>query len=155
MPQMERWRYQIARTSLVLLVFPFLAACGEGQDESRGRMVDEEAVLLEDNQRAVPELERRLRERMSVQDGLILVRDPEEKFSSFYVLPANSPWVISCGFGISVVFGTAVSGDGSSVDNDVKIDLSSRTITQSTCAVLAPQLGKRLRDILREATNPP
>jgi hypothetical protein len=33
--------------------------------------------------------ERRLMERMSVQDGLILIRDPVVT----YVLPANSPWL--------------------------------------------------------------
>jgi hypothetical protein len=139
----------------VLLVFPFLAACGERQDESKNRTVDEEAVLMEDIQRAVPELDRRLRARVSVQDGLILVRDPEEKDSSTYVLPANSPWVISCGFGLSVVFGTAISGDASSVDNNIKLELTQAFVTQDKCSILALHLGRRVHDMLRADTNPP
>jgi hypothetical protein len=139
-----------ARTSLLsVLLLLSLAACGEGQNKSKAPKVDEEAALLKDIQRAMPELERRLRERMSVQDGLILVIDPEGLVTS-YVLPTNSPWVISCGFGLSVVFGTAVSGDGSSVDNDVKIHLTQSLVTQDACSVLAPQLGRRVRDMLRE-----
>src|SRR6516225_7542807 len=149
MQKNRRRHNKSARTSLLsVLLLLSLAACGEGQNESKAPKVDEEAALLKDIQRAMPELERRLRERMSVQDGLILVIDPEETSSSSYVLPTNSPWVISCGFGLSVVFGTAVSGDGSGVDNDVKIHLTQRLVTEDACSVLAPQLGRRVRDML-------
>jgi hypothetical protein len=149
----ERRRHRSGQGSLfsVLLVVLSLAACGERQDKSKAPIVDEDEVLFKDIQRAVPELERRLMERMSVQDGLILIRDPVVT----YVLPANSPWLVRCSFGVSVVFGTAVSSDGSNVENDVKIDLAQAFVTQDNCSVLALQLGRRLKAMLREPTNSP
>jgi len=147
----ERRRHKSERASLisVFLVLLSLAACGERQDVSKAPMVDDDAVLLTDIQRAVPELERRLMERMIVQDGLILIRDPVADIS--YVLPANSPWLIRCSFGVSVIFGTAVSGDGSSVHNDATIDLAQAFVTQDNCSALALQLGRRVKAMLQAA----
>jgi hypothetical protein len=143
---------QASLISVVLMLLS-LAACGERQEKSKVPMVNEDDVLLKDIKRAVPELEGRLMERVSVQGGLILIRDPVADIS--YVLPTNSPWLVRCGFGVSVVFGTAVSGDGSSVNNDAKIDLAEAFVTQDNCSALALQLGRRVRTMLRETTESP
>jgi hypothetical protein len=71
-----------------------------------------------------------------------------------YVLPDNSPWVITCGSeGVSITFGSAVSGDGSHVGNDVELDLTMIFISQANCGTLAPQLGRRLKAMLQEPAH--
>ena len=63
--------------------------------------------LMKDAATAGPELEKRLADSISVQDGLIIVRATR----GMHVLPDNSPWVITCGSeGVPVTFGSAVSG---------------------------------------------
>jgi hypothetical protein len=90
------------------------------------------------------ELEKRLVASVSVQEGLIIVRAPSSRDT--YVLPDNSPWVITCGSqGVSVTFGSAVSGDRSYVGNDIELDLTMIVISQANCGTLAPQLGRRLK----------
>lgn len=118
-------------------------------------MADQDAALFKDIERAGPELERRLLASVSVQDGLVLVHDPIMGKVVSYVLPTSSPWVISCGIGLSVIFGSAVSGDGSSIGNEVEIHLSLDFIEQDKCAVLAPRLGRRLKALLQERGNSP
>ena len=68
------------------------------------------------------------------------------------VLSPNTPWILSCGVGISIVFGSSISGDASSISNDVEVRLAYNTVDESTCAALGPRLGKRLNAIFREAS---
>jgi hypothetical protein len=149
-------QYDQGASLMLLTVFLafLLSACDENptpktQDKS---LMDEDNALLADMGRAAPELEQRLMKSVTVQDGLLLVRDPLMGQFESYVLPANSPWIISCGIGLSVTFGTAVSGDGSSVGNEVEIHLARPMIKQEACAVLAPSLGKRLLAMVRESS---
>jgi hypothetical protein len=118
-------------------------------------MIDEDTALLKDLDRAGPELERRLLQSVKVDDGVVLVRDPVLGKVFSHVLPTSSPWVISCGSGLSIVFGTSVSGDGSSVGNDVELTLATGYVNQDNCAILAPQLGKRLKALLQEPLHSP
>ncbi len=142
-----------------------VAACDEsqksrdkGQDAASNqakRMIDEDTALLKDLDRAGPELERRLLQSVKVDDGVVLVRDPVLGKVFSHVLPTSSPWVISCGSGLSIVFGTSVSGDGSSVGNDVELTLATGYINQDKCAILAPRLGKRLKTLLQGPLHSP
>jgi hypothetical protein len=145
-----------------------LAACDESpkpkqssrQSNEAASEVSEDAALLKDLGRAGAELERRLLKSVSIQDGLVLVRTTAGYFT--YVLPTTAPWVISCGAGLSVTFGTAVSGEASSdgneveihVGNDVQIHLIVAPVDPDACAVLAPQLGQRLKAMMQETRNP-
>lgn len=98
-----------------------------------------------------PELERRLLSSVSVQEGLVTIHDPIMGNVVSYVLPTNLPWVISCGMvGMSIAFGTSVSGDSSSVGNEIEISLAHGVASQDVCAILAPQIGRRLKAMLRE-----
>jgi hypothetical protein len=130
-----------------------LHGCGESPpprpDETK-KLLDEETELMKDPGPAGRELERRLLNSVSVQDGLVVIRDPLTAGLFTYVLPTTSPWVISCGIGLSVAFGTAVSGDGSSVGNEVQIHLVQTFVNQEACSILAPQLGRRLKALLQE-----
>ena len=136
--------------SIVLLSLS-LVACDERRQDTSA--VDPDIELMNEPGTAGPELEKRLVASVSVQDGLIIVRTPSSRET--YVLPDNSPWVITCGSqGVSVTFGSAVSGDGSHVGNDVELDLTMIFISQANCGTLAPQLGRRLKAMLQEPAHP-
>jgi hypothetical protein len=108
--------------------------------------------LMKELGQAGPELEHRLLNSVSVQDGLIIIH--ATSLDDTYVLPANSPWVITCGrSGIWVTFGNAVSGDTSAVGNDVQIELTTAFINQGDCAVLAPSLGRRIKAMVQAPTS--
>jgi hypothetical protein len=136
-----------------------LAACDESpkpeqspqQSNEAAARVNEDLELLKDLGRAVAELEQRLLKSVSVQDGLVIVRDPLTAGFFTYVLPTTTPWIISCGVGLSVTFGSAVSGDGSNVGNDVEVRLALAPVNREACAVLAPRLGQRLKAMLQES----
>jgi hypothetical protein len=146
-----------ARVFSVILLYLLLGACDEDsksqQQSSDASVKNEDAELLKDLGRAGPELERRLLKSVSIQDGLVIVHDPLMAELFTYVLPTNSPWMISCGVGLTVTFGNAVSGDQESTDNEVKLHLATTFLPSDACAVLAPQLGKRLKAMLQEHLN--
>jgi hypothetical protein len=139
----------VMRLLSIVLLFLSLGACDERRQDTSA--VDPDMELMKDAGTAGPELEKRLADSISVQDSLIIVRATRD----MHVLPDNSPWVITCGSeGVSVTFGSAVSGDGSYVGNDVELDLTMIFIGQADCGTLAPQLGRRLKAMLQEPAHP-
>jgi hypothetical protein len=147
----DKWLIRAyARSRPVLLLFLFLIGCERRQETP---VADADIELMKDVGAAGPELERRLLASVSIRDGLIMVRLPSS--GDTYVLPGNSPWIITCGSeGVSVTLGSAVSGDRSYVGNDVQLDLTMTLIGQADCATLAPQLGRRLKAMLQEPVHP-
>jgi hypothetical protein len=141
----------VMRFLSIFLLSLSLVACDERRQDTSA--ADPDIELMNDAGTAGPELEKRLVASVSVQDGLIIVRTPSS--GDTYVLPDNSPWVITCGSqGVSVTFGSAVSGGGSYVGNDVELDLTMTVIGQTDCGTLAPQLGRRLKAMLQEPAHP-
>ena len=135
----------------IILLSLSLGACDERRQNTSA--VDPDIELMNEPGTAGPELEKRLVASVSVQDGLIIVRALLS--GDTYVLPDNSPWVITCGSeGVSVTFGSAVSGDGSRVGNDVELNLTIIFMSQANCGTLAPQLGRRLKAMLQEPAHP-
>ena len=112
-----------------------------------------DADLMLDIGRAGTELERRLTEAVRAQNGIVIVRNPVTGKYISQVLSPNTSWVLSCGVGISIVFGSSVSGAEGSASNDVEVSLAYNTVDQSDCATLGPRLGKRLNAIFREAST--
>lgn len=102
--------------------------------------------------RAGTVLERRLSESVRAQDGVVIVHSPVTGQYISHVLSPNAPWVLSCGAGISIVFGSSVSGDSSGISNEVEVPLAYNTVSESDCASLGPRLGKHLNGIFREAS---
>ena len=111
-----------------------------------------DADLMLDIGRADTELERRLTESVRAQDGIVIVHSPVTGKYMSQVLSPNTPWVLSCGAGISIVFGSSVSGAEGSTSNDVEVNLAYNAVDERDCAVLGPRLGKRLNAIFREAS---
>ena len=148
---MSTTRNFVMRFLSIVLLSLSLVACDERRQNTSA--VDPDIELMNEPVTAGPELEKRLVASVSVQEGLIIVRAPSSRDT--YVLPDNSPWVITCGSeGVSVTFGSAVSGDGSYVGNDVELDLTMIFISQANCGTLAPQLGRRLKAMLQEPAHP-
>ena len=143
--------------SLVLPICFGLGACGESETPSKQpselqNQMKADADLMLDIGRAGTELERRLSEIVRVQDGVVIIHSPVTGKFMLEVLSPNTPWILSCGVGISIVFGSSISGDASSISNDVEVRLAYNTVDESTCAALGPRLGKRLNAIFREAS---
>ena len=146
--------------SMMSLLLPLcfgLGACGESETPSKQptelqKQMKADADLMLDIGRAGTELERRLSEAVRAQDGIVIIHDPATGRFMSQVLSSNTPWVLSCGVGISIVFGSSVSGDGSTTSNDVEVNLAYNTVDESDCAALGPRLGKRLNAIFREAS---
>lgn len=138
--------------SLCFCTVVTLAACNEKGDldqsaRAPGSPWHEERDLLSDPSRAAPELDRRLRAFLAVQEGLVTVRDLRAR--EVYILPVNSPWVISCGFGLTVHLGGAPEGDHEDTASLVEVSLTRLfLIPPSLCDQLAPTVGKALRRIL-------
>jgi hypothetical protein len=148
---MRTTRNFVMRFLSIILLSLSLAACDERPQNTSA--VDPDIELMNEPGTAGPELEKRLLASVSVQDGLIIVHAPSS--GDTYVLPDNSPWVITCGSeGVSVTFGSAVSGDGSRVGNDVELNLTIIFMSQANCGTLAPQLGRRLKAMLQEPAHP-
>jgi hypothetical protein len=143
--------------SLFLPICVGLGACDEGETPSKqaSEIQDQmkaDADLMLDIGRAGTELERRLSQAVRAQDGVVIIHDPViGKYMSQVVSP-NTPWVLLCGVGISVVFGSSVSGEQGSTNNDAEVRLASNTVDEKDCAALGPRLGKRLNAIFREAS---
>jgi hypothetical protein len=143
--------------SLLLPVCLGLGACGDGEtsakqpSEPQDRM-KADADLMLDIGRAGRELERRLSEAVRAQDGIVIIHDPITGKYISHVLSPNTPWVLSCGVGISIVFGSSVSCAEGSTSNDVEVSLAYNAVDESNCAALGPRLGKRLNAIFREAS---
>jgi hypothetical protein len=132
---MRTTRNFVMRFLSIVLVSLSLGACDERRQNTSA--VDPDIELMNDPGMAGPELEKRLVASVSVQDGLIIVRALAS--DDTYVLPDDTPWVITCGSeGVSVTFGSAVSGDRSHVGNDVELELTMIFISQANAALLLP-----------------
>src|ERR1035437_3736838 len=149
---MIRFRHAFVVLGLLLAV-----GCGPSDSSKEKKQLDanekmaaenlaSERQLLADPSRAAPELVRRLRAIVKMQDGVLLVDVKPQLF----ILPPNSPWVVDCMTAMTVVFGNLVSSysNESGISNDVKIMLARTIIKRESCRELAPLIGKEIRAIL-------
>jgi hypothetical protein len=148
------------------------------QSDDHAKMLAEKSAsekqLLADPRRATGELIQRLRASLKMRDGLLMV-DDQSRFRllgsasevaamasipggvSLSVRPRESPWVVNCGTGITVVFGNSIS-DGSEssssgrpepIDTESRVWLTYEPLTKQGCEILAPVIGKEIQAILR------
>jgi len=125
-----------------------LGACDEGETTSKQpselqNQMKADADLMLDIGRAGAELERRLSDNVRAQDGIVIIHGPVIGQYMSQVISSNTSWILSCGIGITIVFGSSVSGDSTSVSNDVEVRLAYNTVSESDCATLGPRLGSR------------
>jgi len=171
---MIKFHHAFTALSASLLV-SLLVGCGpsDQSDEKKQSNVDEkmaeeshasEQRLLADPSRATPQLVQRLRASVKMRDGLLMVDNqsltrilsPRSETSiasipggfNISLLPKESPWVVNCGIGISVVFGNPISGESERVYGDGKVWLTTAPVAKQGCELLAPVIGKEIQAIL-------
>ena len=84
-----------------------------------------------------------------MRDGLLKVSDPILSPLGFLtVLPAGSPWVVKCGVGTTVVFGSSVGGKGEEVGNEVEVTIANYVVPKPGCETLGPAIGKEIQAII-------
>src|SRR6266849_9547068 len=106
--------------SLLLPICLELGDCDEGETTSKQpselqNQMKADADLMVNIGRAGTELERRLSEAVRAQDGIVIIHSPVIGQYISQVLSPNTSWILSCGIGISIVFGSSISGDSASV----------------------------------------
>lgn len=98
-----------------------------------------DAALLQDEAKAVAELQRRLRNEVSFRGGLLIIVDHSVANSGVTVMPATVMWGVDCGDGgIAVTFGAG----GGDTDNGSVLQLTSASVSDDKCAHLAPAIGE-------------
>jgi hypothetical protein len=138
------------------LAFALILVVGCGENESAKEKSAESAkaeekliakmdILINSN-RGIPEFLQQLHDSLKMVNGVIVIED--SLGIGISVLPPNSPWVVRCGAGITVILGSAVSGDENGVNNDVEIRLSMLPISNEQCKEIAPLIGKEIQSIV-------
>jgi len=98
----------------------------------------DDAALLRDEAKAIPEMQRRLRDLAALKDGLV-IQDLAASGANLMVMPPTAFWSVDCGeAGISVTFGTG-NGD---TDNGITLQLTSVAVSQERCVAMAPPIGR-------------
>jgi hypothetical protein len=98
-----------------------------------------DATLLQDEGKAIAELQRRLRRQVAYRNGLLVIVDRSGTTPGVTVMPATVMWGIDCSDGgLAVTFGTG-SGD---TDNGVSLQLTTAAISDDKCNRIAPAIGE-------------
>ena len=125
-------------TKPILAALAILVGCGE----RRGADAPQLVPLTE------AEVGRMLTESVTVEDGLLVVRDPILGEFESYVLPLDAPWAVRCGLsGLRVAFGPTATGNESDLSAGGEVSLSYIPMDEQTCRSLAVPLAKRLQAI--------
>jgi len=155
MDQHSPWREAVAALAFCAL----LTDCDNNEQAKKinqpSELIKQETALMSDLDRAAPELEKRLAQRVRVDGGLVLV---DAAPLGLFVLPISTPWTLRCFGGMTIVFGNSISNEvsrgdtsedfESSTSNDVAITLTVGNIDKKHCEILGPIIGKRLMAIL-------
>jgi hypothetical protein len=105
-----------------------------------------DATLLQNESGAIAEFQRRLRDEVRYQNGLLVIQDRAIAQSGVTVAPATIMWSLECGeSGVSVTFG-AGTGD---TENGIALQLSGTPVPDEQCQRIAPSLGETLLAITK------
>lgn len=105
-----------------------------------------DATMLKDEDKAVAELQRRLRDQVTNRNGILVIVDRSGASGGVTVMPATVMWGLDCGDGgIGVTFGTG-SGD---TDNGIVLQLTSAALSDDKCTRLAPAIGETVLAITK------
>jgi hypothetical protein len=123
-----------------------LPASAEPKPPVDAELAKSDAVLLQDEAKAIAELQRRLHHQVTYRDGLLVIIDRSGTVSGVTVMPATVMWGVDCSdTGLAATFG-AGSGD---TDNGIVLQLTSAAIGDDECSRLAPAIGATLLTIAK------
>lgn len=116
---------------------------------------DAERRLMTTPAEAVPELERRMSNWLSVSNGVaIVVSERQGGFALVHSLPATSPWLVTCSrSGLEVKFGHwfelgAGPNEGAVTNELVSKELTTVALTEEECRPLVDAIGQRMQAVL-------
>jgi hypothetical protein len=134
-----------ARLAIALSLIA-LPAMAEPKPPIDPGLVASDKTLLQDEDKAIAELQRRLRDQVSYRNGLLVIIDRSGLSSGVTVMPATAMWGIDCSeTGLAVTFG-AGSGD---TDNGLVLQLTGAAISDAKCTRIAPAVGDTLLAITK------
>jgi len=133
----------------VFAIGALIGACDSNKSDQRDverKQSTTDAALLNDGFNAEAEFLRRLRARVAIQDGMLLIYEPlATGVSILYGLPPSTPWSISCGFfGLQVTFGAGSSEQGGIVE----VELTQSLVREEQCRRLIPRIGHEISVIV-------
>jgi hypothetical protein len=103
-----------------------------------------DTTLLQDEEKATAELQRRLRDQVRYRNGLLVITDRAS--TGVTVMPATIPWGVDCSeTGLAVTFGTG----GGDTDNGLVLQLTSVSISDDKCLRIAPAIGETVLAIAK------
>jgi hypothetical protein len=125
----------VAVAAAVLLGSP-LAAQTQPRLTADPSLAASDTSLLQDEDKAKAELERRLRSQATYRDGVLVLSDRSS--GGLTIMPATVMWSVECSDGgLAVTFGSG-SGD---TDNGIVLQLTAAAISDDKCAHIAPAIG--------------
>jgi hypothetical protein len=123
-----------------------LPAAAEPKPPADPDLAKSDATLLQDDDKATAEFQRRLRSQVAYRNGLLVIVDRSGTSSGVTVMPATVMWGIDCSdSGIEVTFG-AGSGD---TDNGIVLQLTSANVSDEKCRHIVPAIGDALLTITK------
>ena len=133
-------------TAGVALVLAALPAAAQPKAPIDPDLVKSDTALLKDDAKAIAEFQRRLRDQVHFQNGLLVIVDRSGAATGVAVMPATVIWGIDCSdSGLAVTFG-AGSGD---TDNGIVLQLTGASITDDKCTRIAPAIGEAVLALTR------
>jgi hypothetical protein len=129
------------KRNAVLVVAGILLATVPGRAQPRvtadPSLAASDTSLLQDEDKAKAEFERRLRSQATYRDGVLVLID-RSGAGGVTVMPANVMWSVECSdSGLAVTFGSG-SGD---TDNGIVLQLTGAAISDDKCTRIAPAIG--------------
>jgi hypothetical protein len=105
-----------------------------------------DATLVQDDAKAIAELQRRLHAQVTYHNGVLVIIDRSGTNSGVTVMPATIIWGVDCSdSGVAVTFGSG-SGD---TDNGIVLQLTSTPLSDEKCQKIAPAIGEAVLSITK------
>jgi hypothetical protein len=138
-------RFTIALVLAGVGILAYAIFSPRGEHPSSGK--SESRIQSENNpDKILPEILRKFDQRIQIKHGFVFITD--EPGVDTYLLPLTSPWLVQCGIGASIQLGAVANGSDGAVGSQVDVQLFDQVIDKAACAVIAPEIARRLQERL-------
>ena len=147
------------RFLIIAISVVFLVGCDDQTDTKVRKETDAQQAaeqrLMSELATAAPELERRVREWISFDQGFVFMIDYSgEPSFAMNVMPASTPWHVSCNAAeIEVTIGNFDEGKGRNARSFTR-PLSFARFSEEHCKLLAAVVARKMMEITAGAGSP-